>query len=1451
MPRLSKIGAAALAAFGWTSGTGAAGVTASYLIVAGGGGGSIGGGGAGGYKTGTTSLSGLTTYTVTVGAGGAGQAGTTARGVNGSDSVFNAVTSTGGGGGGWDSPTAAGSGGSGGGAGPNTSTRGFASPVGQGNDGGTNGGFGSPYPAGGGGGAGAVGSNATSTTQSGAGGVGLASSITGTSTYYAGGGGGGSFGGGTGGAGGLGGGGSGANSGNGTAGTANTGGGGGGAVGSSTGGTGGSGVVIISYPAPQIFWGGFITTSGGNVIHTFTTSGSLAPIAATVTANYLQVAGGGGGGSDNAGGGGAGGLLSGTTTLSLSSSYTVTVGAGGAAPTGVGTNGSNGANSQFGALTASVGGGYGAKYNTAGGNGGSGGGGGGYVSSAPAAGAGTAGQGNNGAAGGASAVGGGGGGGGGASAAGTVGSGNDGGAGGAGSASSITGTSVTYAGGGGGGSAITGTGAAGGAGGGGTGGSAQNNNATAGTANLGGGGGGGSYGNGANLGRQGGSGVVIISYAGSTPLFGGGVVTFAGGNTIHTFNTSGTLTPVVSLSANYLIVAGGGSTGSTASGYAGGGGAGAGGLLTGSGLTIDTNSTYLVTVGAGAATVGGSGTNGLQGSNSSFSLVPTTAVGGGGGSETVPTTANGGSGGGATYNYSAGTGTAGQGNNGGTSSASAPNYGGGGGGGAGAVGGNGTSTVAGNGGVGLASSISGTSTYYAGGGGGGVGFGGGTAGTGGLGGGGNGGTPAGGAGGSGTENTGGGAGSGSGNGTFAGGNGGSGIVIISYAGATQLMAGGTVTIVGGNVIHTFTSSGYLSPLTYVGNSLRFRAANTAYLSRTPTVTGSLTTFTYSAWVKLGQLTDNYLFSAVRPGPATDAIRFNASDNSLGVFYEGSGSVYVKTSSVYRDPAAWYHVVVAIDSTQATASNRIKIYVNGSLVTALGIANYPAQNATFPAWNRAGYLQTIGNDAQLALYADQYLTEVRFIDGQALTPNSFGTFNSYGVWQPITYGGSYGTNGFYLPFNAGSSTYAAFFNGSNQKLNTPAGPTTYGTGDFTFECWVNPTTVGTYLPLMATDVTGGAWIGKNGTNFVLRAFSVADLLSTPNQPVAGVWTHIAVTRSGSTAYIFFNGVLQVSGTVTQNFVSGNTYLGTDSGSLYYGGYMSNVRSIIGTALYTSNFTPPTANLTAVSGTSLLTLQNATIVDNSTNAYTITNTNGVTTGQTYPFSAAKIFNDQGPAGNNWTPNNISGAYGSTLDYMTDVPTLTSATAANYAVLNPLYPNGSNVITNGNLTITGAGTYCNGLSTIQLNSGAYYAECTVTTAQAMGWGIWLNSASTTANVGTTPTGFYGIYSGGATLMLNGASPYTNAAGTPSSGDIVQVAWNNGNVWFGKNNVWYNSTFGTTGNPATGANPTVSGLSANAFSIAFCGANASPVLNANFGQQPFVYTPPSGFVALNTYNL
>jgi len=262
-------------------------LSVDYLVVAGGGGGAkfSGGGGAGGLLQGTTSLSGGL-YSVTVGAAGIGGSSaintTPTWGGTGGNSIFNGVTAYGGGGGASRTTGNAGlagnPGGSGGGASPadNTpKTGGLATPAGQGYKGGDK--IGNGWGGAGGGGAGAVGVD-SSLVIGGNGGNGVQSSISGTATYYAGGGGGSSYNNNTAGLGGLGGGGNGTgdNATVGGAATANTGGGGGGGgYNSAKGGDGGSGIVIISYVGAPVWTGGTVTSSGGNTIHTFTTSGSL------------------------------------------------------------------------------------------------------------------------------------------------------------------------------------------------------------------------------------------------------------------------------------------------------------------------------------------------------------------------------------------------------------------------------------------------------------------------------------------------------------------------------------------------------------------------------------------------------------------------------------------------------------------------------------------------------------------------------------------------------------------------------------------------------------------------------------------------------------------------------------------------------------------------------------------------------------------------------------------------------------------------------------------------------------------------------------------------------------------------------------------------------------------------------------------------------------------------
>ncbi|MFA5086209.1 MAG: DUF2341 domain-containing protein [Candidatus Paceibacterota bacterium] len=799
--------------------------SAEYLVVAGGGGGGAaggGGGGGGGLKTGNTSVSSGNSISITVGAGGIGQYND--RGTSGAGSVLTGplgtIASVDGGGGGASGYTITGlPGGSGGGGSAYSGTPG-SGISGQGNSGGA----GAPNPSlygGGGGGAGGLGQIGTS-SQGGSGGLGLVPSIT-PSIYYAGGGGGflsGSA---------SGGGGSGASSSpqNGNNGTNGLGGGGGGGSGAAYGGAGGSGVVVIRYIDPNA--GDCVstssvtctqTTNGSYIINTYTLSGSSTgstawiPPTGVSSAEYLVVGGGGsGGGSDTTtnspgGGGGAGGFRTGTMAVSSSSQMSVSVGAGGAAVnSGSGGNyGNSGDNSSFGlssggsegtTLITSNGGGGGGKAALSGLSGGSGGGapgktitGGSAIATSPVQGykgGDTTWGGYQASSGGGGAGGAGGNGVGGANA--SVGRPGDGGA---GSTSSITGSSLPYAAGGGGGSEGTDVsqglgGSAGGTRIGGNGGVNYGSTrvATAGAANTGSGGGGAVGAVGVYSGA-GGSGVVVIRYI--DPNAGDCISTSSvlcsqttdGDYIINTYTLSGSSTgsttwtpPTGVSSAEYLVVAGGGSGGSWI-----GGGGGAGGVRTGTASSLSGNIT--ITVGAGGASV--TNTRGNNGSNSLFGSISATGGGGGGtnAEEALKNGSNGGSGGGGGYYNAAGTGGAGnaggyspvEGYAGGEGYKTGAYYSGGGG-GAGGPGQSG-STLTCNGGAGVSSLIYGTSIDYGGGGGGCFDSGGGAGGTGGGGSGGISSATAG------TNGRGGGGGGVRTNG-YASGAGGSGIVVIKYS----------------------------------------------------------------------------------------------------------------------------------------------------------------------------------------------------------------------------------------------------------------------------------------------------------------------------------------------------------------------------------------------------------------------------------------------------------------------------------------------------------------------------------------------------------------------------------------------------------------------------------------------------------------------------------------------
>jgi hypothetical protein len=442
-------------------------------------------------------------------------------------------------------------------------------------------------------------------------------------------------------------------------------------------------------------------------------------------------------------------------------------------------------------------------------------------------------------------------------------------------------------------------------------------------------------------------------------------------------------------------------------------------------------------------------------------------------------------------------------------------------------------------------------------------------------------------------------------------------------------------------------------------SLRFRSSASAYLNRTPASATNQKTWTYSGWVKKsGLAAEQAIFCSQPDGFNWTEIYFRGTDNLTFRQYTSSTVVFeVVTNAVLRDVSAWYHIVIVLDTTQATAANRLILYVNGVQQTlTFNTGTYPAQNANL--FINAANAHYIGQRSS-AGYPNIYLTEVNFVDGQALTPSSFGSTNSTtGVWQPAAYKGTYGTNGFYLPF---------------------------------------------------TNITSTTTLG------------------------------------------------------------------------------------------------------------------------------------------YDFSGNS---------NNWTTNNISLTAGSTYDSMTDVPTLTSATAANYCTLNPLLSNNNITFSSANLNAAigaSGGIYRTAGGTIAVTTGKWYFEALATTPfinSHVGFGDVTQSKATWESDTSANTNFWYLN------PINGSKVNGNGAGTSygsplSNGDIIMCALDidNGKIWWG-----VNGTFIASGNPSAGTNAAFTNLSGFNLTPAFFGGSGSSggsTQIANFGQRPFSYTPPTGYVALNTYNL
>ena len=203
--------------------------------------------------------------------------------------------------------------------------------------------------------------------------------------------------------------------------------------------------------------------------------------------------------------------------------------------------------------------------------------------------------------------------------------------------------------------------------------------------------------------------------------------------------------------------------------------------------------------------------------------------------------------------------------------------------------------------------------------------------------------------------------------------------------------------------------------TEIAQSLRFDGIN-GYLTRTPSVSGNRTTWTLSLWFKRCTLTgDTTLYRSYGTSGSTgDYIILRENCITFGQY--NAGWIWqLDTVGTYRDPSAWYHVVLSVDTTQATASERVKIYINGERLTSFAITSYPSLNQqTYTNYISNHYLGTRPDTSSQNFGG--YMAEVHFTDGTAYDASAFGEFKS-GVWVAKVPSVTYGTNGFHLPFNS--------------------------------------------------------------------------------------------------------------------------------------------------------------------------------------------------------------------------------------------------------------------------------------------------------------------------------------------------------------------------------------------------------------------------------------------------
>ncbi len=521
----------------------------------------------------------------------------------------------------------------------------------------------------------------------------------------------------------------------------------------------------------------------------------------------------------------------------------------------------------------------------------------------------------------------------------------------------------------------------------------------------------------------------------------------------------------------------------------------------------------------------------------------------------------------------------------------------------------------------------------------------------------------------------------------------------------------------------------------ISRSLRFDSSASSFLNRTPSSASNRKTWTWSGWVKRSALSSlQMLFEAKQDGNDYTALYFTTSDTFEFEDYSGNSlQSAVITSQVFRDCSSWYHIVVAVDTTQPTSSNRTKIYINGSQVSGFGTATYITQNND--TYANSTQQHRIGGGQASNQYFDGCLAEVNLIDGSALDPTSFGAFDDNGVWQAKdTSGLTFGTNGFRLKFDDNSSN-TALGNDSSGNDN-----------DWT----VNNLSTG-----------ASAW---NQSQTWSSSTGITDPDSTRSS--AHIFNGVITGNQGSAEMRPYNATVTLANSVVAN-----------SSIRFYGAFENptNVRYKVNSTTtdatppaYVDNFTFQWAQVTNVSFPVTISSVGVT---------------GGNVGNGGRFVAIEV------DGKLLVDSGISDPLAAGTDSLVDTPTNGTQTdtgvgnevVGNYATLNPLFgPNGL-TLTNGSLNASNnAESYKAAAGTIGVSSGKWYWEVTCTST---GYVTSIGITSNLSSYGVTAAGTVTYHYDG-TRYTPGGSSYGDAY---SSGDVLGFAldMDSGSLECFKNNV------------------------------------------------------------------